>query len=134
MNEKSLKNLIPLNKRSQRERKEICRKGAEATNKKLKEQKTMRQLMEIMLKTPETEDNIAELKKMGIDKKDANIKAGIVYAGIIQQAKAGDKWAIEQIIKLFGEYEATKIQFSGSIDINEKAKEIEKYLDARKNK
>ena len=127
-------NLIPLNKRSPRERKEICRKGAEATNKKLKEQKTMRQLMEIMLKTPETEKNIAILEKMGIDKKDANIKAGIVYAGIIQQAKAGDKWAIEQIIKLFGEYEATKIQLSGSIDTNLKAKEIEKYLDARKNK
>ena len=87
-------NLIPLNKRSPRERKEICRKGAEATNKKLREQKTMRQLMEIMLKTPETEKNIAILEKMGIDKKDANIKAGIVYAGIIQQAKAGDKWAI----------------------------------------
>ncbi|MDD4575238.1 MAG: helix-turn-helix domain-containing protein [Bacteroidales bacterium] len=127
-------NLIPLNKRSPRERKEICRKGAEATNKKLREQKTMRQLMEIMLKTPETEKNIAILEKMGIDKKDANIKAGIVYAGIIQQAKAGDKWAIEQIIKLFGEYEATKIQLSGSIDTNLKAKEIEKYLDARKNK
>jgi len=134
MNEKSLKNLIPVNKRSPRERKEICRKGAEATNKKLREQKTMRQLMEIMLKTPETEKNIAILEKMGIDKKDANIKAGIVYAGIIQQAKAGDKWAIEQIIKLFGEYEATKIQLSGSIDTNLKAKEIEKYLDARKNK
>jgi hypothetical protein len=110
-------NLIPLNKRSPRERKEICRKGAEATNKKLREQKTMRQLMEIMLKTPETEKNIAILEKMGIDKKDANIKAGIVYAGIIQQAKAGDKWAIEQIIKLFGEYEATKIQLDGNVKI-----------------
>ena len=110
-------NLIPLNKRSPRERKEICRKGAEATNKKLREQKTMRQLMEIMLKTPETEKNIAILEKMGIDKKNADIKAGIVYAGIIQQARAGDKWAIEQIIKLFGEYEATKIKLDGNVKI-----------------
>jgi len=117
MNDKSLKNLIPVTKLSPRKRKEICKKGAEATNKKLKEQKSMRQLMEIMLKTPETEKNIAILEKMGIDKENANIKAGIVYTGIIQKAKAGDKWAIEQIIKLFGEYEATKIQLDGNVNI-----------------
>lgn len=128
------KNLIPLNKRTPRERKEICRKGANAANKKIKEKKTMRELLDIMLSTPESEKNIELLQKMGIDKDNATIKAGIVYAGILQKAKAGDKWAIEQMIKLFGEYEATKIQLSGSVDINEKAKEIEKYLDARKKK
>lgn len=134
MNENSRKNLKPFNKMSPREHRELSKRGAEVSNKKQKEQKTIKELMSIMLKTPETEKNIAILEKMGIDKENANIKAGIVYAGIIQQARAGDKWAIEQIIKLFGEYEATKIQLSGSIETNIKAKEIEKYLDARKNK
>lgn len=42
-------NLIPLNKRTQRERKEIAAKGAEATNKVRREKKDMAYFAKVML-------------------------------------------------------------------------------------
>ena len=50
-------NLIPLNKRTERERKEISRKGAIASNKKQAEKKTLRELLEIALNEGTKTDN-----------------------------------------------------------------------------
>lgn len=44
----SLKNLIPLSQRTPKQRKEIAKKGAEATNKILHRRKTFRELIEAM--------------------------------------------------------------------------------------
>lgn len=49
---KSLENLIPSNKRTPRERSEIARKGAEATNQIKREKKKLKELLEIALALP----------------------------------------------------------------------------------
>ena len=60
-------NLIPQNKRSQSERKEIARKGAEATNRIRAEKKTLRQIAEIALSAKIQDDKIkAQLESYGL--------------------------------------------------------------------
>lgn len=55
MSENSLKNLQPLNTKSKEERKEIAKKGAEATNRIRAERKTLAELMRIALSLPNKE-------------------------------------------------------------------------------
>ena len=65
--EKQKANLIPQKKRSQRERKEKARMGANASNKVKAEKKTMRQLAEICLGAKLTKPEIAaKLKEAGL--------------------------------------------------------------------
>ena len=53
------KNLVNLRNRTQRERKEIARKGAEATNKLKKERKTLKEELLLLLETKEYNKKIS---------------------------------------------------------------------------
>lgn len=52
-------NLIPLNERTPEERKEIAKKGAEATNKLLKERKTLAEELLLILSQGDTQERIS---------------------------------------------------------------------------
>ena len=52
-------NLIPLNERTPEERKEIARKGAEATNKLLKERKTLAEELLLIISQGDTQERIS---------------------------------------------------------------------------
>lgn len=106
-------NLIPLNKRTQRERKEIARKGAIATNKKKAEQKTYRDLAKTMLSATITDENILnELKAYGLSETD--VKA-YTLLGMIKASGNGSHHAFDRLMELTGEKE----QGSGNESFNE---------------
>ena len=97
------KNLIPLNKRPQRERKEIARKGAIATNKKKAEQKTYRDMAKAMLSATITDENILnELKAYGLSETD--VKA-YTLLGMIKASGNGSHNAFDRLMELIGEKE-----------------------------
>lgn len=86
-------NLIPLGKRSQRERKEIARKGANATNELKRKRKTLREELLVLLETKNYQEKIslAMLKEaMG-----GNTKAFEVIRDTIGE-KPKDKVEIDQ--------------------------------------
>ena len=94
-------NLIPLNKRTQRERKEIARKGAIATNKKKAEQKTYREMAKVMLSATITDENILnELKAYGLSETD--VKA-YTLLGMIKASGNGNHNAFDRLMMLAGE-------------------------------
>ena len=94
-------NLIPLNKRPQRERKEIARKGAIATNKKKAEQKTYRDMAKAMLSATITDENILnELKAYGLSETD--VKA-YTLLGMIKASGNGSHNAFDRLMMLVGE-------------------------------
>ena len=96
-------NLIPLNKRTQRERKEIARKGAIATNKKKAEQKTYREMAKAMLSATITDENILnELKAYGLSETD--VKA-YTLLGMIKASGNGSHNAFDRLMELIGEKE-----------------------------
>ena len=96
-------NLIPLNKRPQRERKEIARKGAIATNKKKAEQKTYREMAKAMLSATITDKNILnELKAYGLSETD--VKA-YTLLGMIKASGNGSHNAFDRLMELIGEKE-----------------------------
>lgn len=79
-------NLRPFNKLSPRERTEISRKGAIASNKKQKERKMMREVVQTLLDTDMSDDLVEKLKKglpfleNGMDLKTAMVMGQIVSA------------------------------------------------------
>ena len=95
-------NLIPFNKRSPRERREISRKGAEATNKKKKEQKTMREMMKMLLELDVKPSDKEKLEEYGVSENDHNNKC-MVAVGLMQRAMTGDPRAVEVLCGIAGD-------------------------------
>ena len=94
-------NLIPLNKRQQRERKVNARKGTKATNKKKAEQKTYRDMAKAMLSATITDENILnELKAYGLSETD--VKA-YTLLGMIKASGNGSHNAFDRLMMLVGE-------------------------------
>lgn len=90
-------NLIPLNKRSQRERKEIARKGAIASNKKQAENRTFKKEL-ITLLNNNNGENMTNISVV-----------------LIAKALDGDVKAFQAIRDTIGEKPEDKLDLSGSI-------------------
>lgn len=96
-------NLIPLNQRTQRERKEIASMGANATNKKIKEKKLFKQLMNSCLEMNVSNiETWNELSMAGFAPKDINNKIVIVKR-LCDVAQTGDVNAIKLVMSMIGE-------------------------------
>lgn len=83
-------NLIPLNKRTPEERKEIAKKGAEATNKLLKERKTLAEELLLILSQGDTQQRIS--------------------TALIEKCLSGDIRAFETLRDTIGEKCTEKIE------------------------
>ena len=97
-------NLIPMTERTQRERSEIARKGAIASNSKQKQKKTLEQLTAMMLNQKITDTAKVAIKRSGIDvgdidPEDMNATAYMI-AGQIKAAATGNTKAFECITGL----------------------------------
>lgn len=97
-------NLIPVTERSPREREEICRKGAIASNAKQKKKKTLEQMTAMMLNQKITDTAKVAIKRSGInvddiDPEDMNATAYMI-AGQIKAAATGNTKAFECITGL----------------------------------
>lgn len=86
-------NLVPFNKRTKKEQREIARKGGEASGKARQEKRTFGQLVDIAL------------SKMGLDEvtgDEMSLKA-IAAARMAEKCSKGDLKAIELAAELLGE-------------------------------
>lgn len=96
-------NLIPLNKRSQRERKEITTKGANASNKIQKEKKLLKQQFEMLMSLEIMDDKLKEqLVVLGIPENETTLQMALCVA-ITKQALGGNIKAFEIIQNALGQ-------------------------------
>ena len=112
----SEKDLIPINRRSKEEQKELSRKGGIASQKKQKEQKTMRgqlqMLLALELKDPKT---VKKLKDLGIDT--ANIDNGMALnVALWTKALSGDVQAYNSLRDTIGEKPTEKQEIDANIN------------------
>ena len=93
-------NLIPLSKRSQRERKEIARMGAIASNKVQKQRKMMREVVQ-MLMSDDISDNLVDKlnAKLPFLEKGMDFQTAIVI-GQMMSAMDGNSKAFELLTEM----------------------------------
>ena len=115
--EKQKANLIPVNKRTPRERTEIGRKGAEASNKAKREKRKWKDILSIMLSTSADDKAKEVLKSFGID--NATLEDVILLKGLVQPAVKGDLNAIRELKELTGNKEATEITVNTTTQVAE---------------
>ena len=96
-------NLVSLATRSERERKEIARKGQIASTKKKKEQKTMREMMRMLLGLSVNDSNKAKLQTMGVDNEEDQTNKCMVAVGLMRRAMTGDPRAVEVLCGIAGD-------------------------------
>lgn len=88
-------NLRPLNTRPERERKEIQRKGAEATNRKRRESKKFSELFEAFLNRQCTNEQIREqLKEFGFTDEELTNKNAVMFAQYKEALKGSTQASI----------------------------------------
>lgn len=97
------KNLIPLNRRTQRERIEIAKMGAVASNTEQKRRKSLRESMNMLLSLPiNSVREYNEISKMGIDPSDID-NSQLIIRALFERAKGGDVAAFKEIRDLIGD-------------------------------
>ena len=111
-------NLIPLNKRSPRERKEISKKGAEATNKKKAEKKAFKEIFETLMQLDierfTTDEEVLEALALINPEyaQKADVKS-VISARVLHKALKGDMYAIGFLRDTIGEQPTQKQEISG---------------------
>lgn len=127
-------NLIPQSKRTQRERKEISRKGAKETNKNKQIKKNAREVIKDVLYSGVT---LPELKKM-VNKmdiykgeKDKNNLLALVISVFVTGVKKGDSRILKDLIELAGEKPTEKIEITSQ---DSTILEIQEYLSKKRIK
>lgn len=94
-------NLIPFNKRTESEKREIAKKGGKKSGEVRREQKTYREMVKTMLSAQVTDPKLLkELKKYGIT--DTDVKA-LTLLGMIKASAMGSHNAFDRLLELAGE-------------------------------
>lgn len=107
------KNLRPLNTRSQRERKEIAKMGAKASNRVQKNKKLLREAAEVLLATSADNNTKVMLRSYKIAANDCTYAMAVVVAQL-KKAISGDTKAFIAIRDVLGE----NSQFTEQEDYN----------------
>ncbi len=95
-------NLIPVNKRTKSEQREIQKKGGIASGETRRKKKSMKQAMNTLLSLPVTDDdNKEKLISLGIDPDDADNQM-MVMATMMQKALNGNVSAAQFIASITG--------------------------------
>lgn len=95
-------NLKPLNKRPQRERKEIARMGAKASNEVQANKKALREAANILLAMPVDKETKAELKQYRVSNANCTYAMALVIAQL-KNALQGDTRSFTAIRDIIGE-------------------------------
>lgn len=97
------KNLIPLNKRNDAEKRAIQSAGGKASQKARREKQKIKELLELYSELPITDKRIAKrLKNLGFEEGDLSQKL-LVADGIIKGAQKGNSYLIQLYLALVGE-------------------------------
>ena len=123
-------NLIPFNELSQRERTEIARKGAIASNKVQKQKKLMREVVQDLMKTQMDPELIAQMKdKMPFLKDGMDFQTAMVLGQLLSSA-GGNSKAFELLTELNDtEYGNKSNEYEKELSVDE----LRGLLDATKS-
>lgn len=122
-------NLIPQNKRTKEERREIAIKGGKASGKARREKKMLKDQINLLLSLPLKDDKAKKkLKALGIDTNNIDNQMAMVIA-MWQKALKGDVSAFNTLRDTSEGKLTEKVEVTQSID--DTIKEIEKYVDGK---
>lgn len=97
------KNLIPFNKRTESEQREIAQKGGIASGAARRRKRSMREAADYYLSLPETDRRrVNAMLRDGIDTEDIDNQMAVVM-GIAESAKRGNPQAASVLLKMLGE-------------------------------
>ncbi len=121
-------NLIPLSKRTQREKRKIQRKGNQAFKRNMKKKKNVgdvvRDVLHAKIKIPQIEKMV---NKMDIyeGEEDKNNLLALIISVFVEGIKKGDSKILKDLIELAGEKPAEKIEITSK---DSTILEIQEYL------
>ena len=100
---KGHENLVPLDKRTRAEQRQIASKGGKASGKARRQRKTLKESMNTLLSLPiNNAKDFNAVSKMGVDMEDMDNSQLIILA-LFKRAKSGDVYAIKELRELIGE-------------------------------
>lgn len=115
------KNLIPFNKRTEDEQREIARQGGIASGAARRRKRSMREAADYYLSLPETDRRrVNAMLRDGIGAEDIDNQMAVVM-GIAESAKRGNPQAASVLLKMLGE---DTVQDDPAADALAKAKEL----------
>ena len=97
------KNLIPFNKRTESEQREIAQQGGIASGKARRRKRSMKEAADYYLSLPETDRrSVNALLRDAVDPEDIDNQMAVIK-GITARAKKGDPQAAGVLLKMLGE-------------------------------
>lgn len=97
------KNLIPFNKRTESEQRQIAQKGGIASGVARRRKRSMREAADYYLALPETDRrSVNALLRDAVDPEDIDNQMAVIK-GITARAKKGDPQAANVLLKMLGE-------------------------------
>ena len=115
------KNLIPFNKRTESEQREIAQQGGIASGKARRRKRSMKEAADYYLSLPETDRRrVNAMLRDSIEPEDIDNQMSVVM-GIATAAKQGDSRAANVLLKMLGE---ETVQEDPGADALAKAKEL----------
>ena len=97
------KNLIPFNKRTESEQREIAQQGGIASGKARRRKRSMKEAADYYLSLPETDRrSVNALLRDAVDPEDIDNQMAVIK-GITARAKKGDPQAANGLLKMLGE-------------------------------
>ena len=95
-------NLIPGSQRSLSELRKIGAKGGRKSGESRRRKKSMREKMKILLSLPACDNDLEELKAIGIEIEDSDNEM-VIIKGLFLKAATGDVSAIREIRNILGD-------------------------------
>lgn len=97
------KNLIPFNKRTESEQREIAQQGGIASGRARRRKRSMKEAADYYLSLPETDRrSVNALLRDAVDPEDIDNQMAVIK-GITARAKKGDPQAANVLLKMLGE-------------------------------
>lgn len=97
------KNLIPFNKRTESEQREIAQQGGIASGRARRRKRSMKEAADYYLSLPETDRRrVNALLRDAVDPEDIDNQMAVIK-GITARAKKGDPQAANVLLKMLGE-------------------------------
>lgn len=97
------KNLIPFNKRTESEQREIAQQGGIASGRARRRKRSMKEAADYYLSLPETDHrSVNALLRDAVDPEDIDNQMAVIK-GITARAKKGDPQAANVLLKMLGE-------------------------------
>lgn len=121
------KNLIPFNKRTESEQREIAQKGGIASGAARRRKRSMRQAADYYLSLPETDRRtVNKMLRDQIEPEDVDNQMAVIV-GIAEQAKRGNPQAATVLLKMLGE---ETVQEDPAADALESARKLLGGIDS----